>query len=362
MVSGMLTAIRDFVRDSFKVLGGRDARRLQVGELSVWIEQGPHAILAAVVRGNAPPELRVTLQEALEHVHAQLGEALEAFDGDAAPFEGVRPVLEALPAGAISSRTKKASLGAAGGGRRRWSSRCAGVGGLRADRAGRAGTPTSTALRAEPGVVVVSAERRRRQGFVVSGLRDPLARDPASLLASAGLAPADVTRQLGAVSGARPGAGRRARAAAAARRPTASTLRLADGVLRRPERRRRRVDRRQLQRLAPLIPGVDPLRCRAGCSTAEVRRLSRAARRRRRCCSSGLDDVRRRAASRSSRRRSSASARSTRSRRRSAPVHDRDRRPRRCDGPPTTNDAAQPSRADAVCAAVLAARVRIDAT
>ena len=27
---------------------------LQVGDLSVWIEQGPHAIIAAVIRGNAP--------------------------------------------------------------------------------------------------------------------------------------------------------------------------------------------------------------------------------------------------------------------------------------------------------------------
>ncbi len=74
MVSGMLTAIRDFARDSFQVPDGETLDRLQIGELSVWIEQGPHAIIAAVIRGNAPPELRVTMQEALEHVHARFGE------------------------------------------------------------------------------------------------------------------------------------------------------------------------------------------------------------------------------------------------------------------------------------------------
>ncbi|MEO8349653.1 MAG: OmpA family protein, partial [Acidobacteriota bacterium] len=58
MVSGMLTAIRDFVHDSFGGKEGDSLDTFQVGERSVWIEQGPHATLAAVVRGSAPRELR----------------------------------------------------------------------------------------------------------------------------------------------------------------------------------------------------------------------------------------------------------------------------------------------------------------
>ena len=54
MVSGMLTAIRDFVGDSFKVSEDEGLEALKVGELSVWIEQGPQAVLAAVMRGSAP--------------------------------------------------------------------------------------------------------------------------------------------------------------------------------------------------------------------------------------------------------------------------------------------------------------------
>src|SRR5262245_50811213 len=54
MVSGMLTAIRDFVKDSFGVAGDDALEGLKVGELSIWIEQGPRAVLAGVVRGVAP--------------------------------------------------------------------------------------------------------------------------------------------------------------------------------------------------------------------------------------------------------------------------------------------------------------------
>ena len=66
MVSGMLTAIRDFVQDSFKVGEADSLEALKVGELSVWIEPGPHAIVAAVIRGSAPRDFRPTLQDAVE--------------------------------------------------------------------------------------------------------------------------------------------------------------------------------------------------------------------------------------------------------------------------------------------------------
>jgi hypothetical protein len=71
MVSGMLTAIQDFVRDSFATRAGEKLETLQVGELNVWIEQGPDAILAGVIRGNAPQQLREVFQETLEKIHLQ---------------------------------------------------------------------------------------------------------------------------------------------------------------------------------------------------------------------------------------------------------------------------------------------------
>ena len=95
LISGMLTAIRDFVVDSFS--RERDAgglRRFSVGELTVMVEQGPRAVLAAVVRGQAPDSLLERLQDTLETVHLQFAGALADFDGDAAAFEPARPLLE----------------------------------------------------------------------------------------------------------------------------------------------------------------------------------------------------------------------------------------------------------------------------
>ena len=110
MVSGMLTAIRDFVQDSFKVAEDEGLQTLKVGELTVWIEQGPHALLAVVVRGTAPPALRATLQQALESVHAQYSDLLESFDGDTARFEGARPLLEACLQQQFRGRKRRRDL------------------------------------------------------------------------------------------------------------------------------------------------------------------------------------------------------------------------------------------------------------
>jgi outer membrane protein OmpA-like peptidoglycan-associated protein len=190
MVSGMLTAIRDFAHDSFRVSDNDALEALQVGDVTVWVEQGPYAILAAVIRGTAPRELRTALQEVLEYVHAYHGEALRAFTGDATPLEKVRPALEGLLHAEYRRPEKPVSplvwvglaivvllaglwLVVAAQARARWN--------------GYLG-----ALRAEPGIVVVSAERRWG-GNLVNGLRDPLARDPASLLVTHQLSTADVS-------------------------------------------------------------------------------------------------------------------------------------------------------------------------
>lgn len=94
MISGMLTGIQDFVRDSFRVGQGETLQTMQVGEINVWVETSPSLILAAAIRGIAPLEFRTTMQNALERITVEQGPALEAFEGDAAPFVAARPVLE----------------------------------------------------------------------------------------------------------------------------------------------------------------------------------------------------------------------------------------------------------------------------
>ena len=94
MVSGMLTAIRDFVQDSFGTAEEGGLAAFRVGELAVWVEQGPRAVLAAVIRGNPPRELQTVFVEAIEKIHQDRALDLEEFAGDAAPFERSRDLLQ----------------------------------------------------------------------------------------------------------------------------------------------------------------------------------------------------------------------------------------------------------------------------
>ncbi len=187
MVSGMLTAIRDFARDSF---GGRaedTLDRFRVGELNCLIEHGPHAYLAIVVRGTPAHDLRLTLQRALEAIHLQQTGDLERFAGDASIFDDARPILQEC----LESRYRESDEPVS---YRRWwigaglvLALLAVWGGLRYRDQRRLNHYVAT-LGAQPGLVVVSAGRQDGR-FVVSGLRDPLAPDPATFLAASGLAP-----------------------------------------------------------------------------------------------------------------------------------------------------------------------------
>lgn len=87
MVSSMLSAIKDFVGDSFDVDSSHSLGRVEVGEFSIWIEQGPDSILAIVIRGEAPNSLRTLQQQTLEKMQADFGDSLRNFDGDTAAFE-----------------------------------------------------------------------------------------------------------------------------------------------------------------------------------------------------------------------------------------------------------------------------------
>lgn len=184
LVSGMLSAIRSFVQDSFGATPDQALNTLQVGELTVWIEQGPAAILAAVIRGNPPESLRLHLQDTLDRIHAERSEALARFTGDAATFSSVTPLLEECLRSQFESRRRGvapmtwvlvavALLGTAWWGvsvyqeRQRWQTYL-------------------TRVTAEPGLVVTGAESEGSR-YRLTGLRDPLANDPTGLLQDSGI-------------------------------------------------------------------------------------------------------------------------------------------------------------------------------
>jgi OOP family OmpA-OmpF porin len=252
LVSAMLTAIRDFVQDSFRTPDQDSLDALKVGDLSIWVEQGPGAILAAVIRGTAPPSLRQVLQHALETVHLQYAEPLDAFTGDAGPFETTRPILEECLTAEFRPGTTR---------RRR--------GGLilitlllialaawaaLTYRHYRRWNQYVQALRAEPGLVVISTGRSGGK-YTITGLRDPLARDPGTLLPQAQLSSSDVSGNWQAYQALLPSFVL-SRATAILTPPPATTLTFQDGVLR-ADGEAPAAWLAEARRLAPLIAGVN---------------------------------------------------------------------------------------------------------
>lgn len=194
MVSGMLTAIQDFVHDSFNSPEQERLETMEVGELTVWIEQGPLAIMAAVIRGTAPQELRPVFQEALEAIHLQFRPQLMDFSGDASEFDAARPLLEDClqtqldqekqeSAPARIPRTIFVIAGLVVAALLVW--------GFLAWRDARRWNAYVERVKREPGVVVTDDGTRDGKYFI-GGLRDPLARDPSDFLAEAKVDPADV--------------------------------------------------------------------------------------------------------------------------------------------------------------------------
>jgi len=96
LVSSMLTAVRDFVRDSFAGDDKDEIDNLGMGELEVLIGQSPHVTLAVVCRGNIPQELYRMIDEHLEDVQKEYAHNLATFNGDTSLFVGIKDMLRDL--------------------------------------------------------------------------------------------------------------------------------------------------------------------------------------------------------------------------------------------------------------------------
>ncbi len=192
VISGMLTAIQDFVRDSFGQSQEEGLESLRIGDLTVWVEQGSGAILAGVIRGAPPTELREIFQETLEMIHAQFSEPLQAFKGDATFFEEARLPLEDCLQAQFEPKAKGLpwavwvllallSIGIgwwayqAFSEKQRW--------GQLEERIGQ-----------EPGLVMTSVQEGSPTIFY--GLKDPLASNPEQILSDLGYSSSDVVFRL----------------------------------------------------------------------------------------------------------------------------------------------------------------------
>ncbi len=93
-ISAMLTAIKDFSQDSFSGESGETLNTVEFGERTLWIFEGPEALLACVILGIPPASAREKFQAALEQIHSEYADELAKFEGDRSKLGSMSSLLE----------------------------------------------------------------------------------------------------------------------------------------------------------------------------------------------------------------------------------------------------------------------------
>lgn len=191
LVSGMLTAIQDFVRDSFHSESEDDLETLRMGsDRSVWVEKGEQAFIAAVIKGTPPVELRTVYQELIEEIHIKSGAELTEFKGDPLPFSLFRESLEAgLQFQEKKEKGKKVSplivflfaLAVI----------LPSIWGYTAFKTHKDWQQRLATIKNQKGVIILSAQKNQDK-YIIKGLRDPLVHDPLEILDKAGQGSSDI--------------------------------------------------------------------------------------------------------------------------------------------------------------------------
>lgn len=89
VISAMLTAINDFVADSFHPMESQEQQLevVQTDDLTLLVRRGPQALLVAAVKGMPPPDMANYLERTLESIHSVYARELSQFEGDSLAFE-----------------------------------------------------------------------------------------------------------------------------------------------------------------------------------------------------------------------------------------------------------------------------------
>ncbi len=93
LVSGMMSALQDFVQDSFNQTHTSGLSRIEVGDLTLHLCTGPYAVLAIAARGPVNEAALEEVDKTCEAVHQVYAHELADFDGDREVFLGTDELL-----------------------------------------------------------------------------------------------------------------------------------------------------------------------------------------------------------------------------------------------------------------------------
>ncbi len=86
LISGMLTAIRNFVAEAFATDNKTDLNVIQTDDFTIIVEPASYFYLALVTSGNQPDKFKDEVQTLIRKIHNRFYKPLRYFDGDTTKF------------------------------------------------------------------------------------------------------------------------------------------------------------------------------------------------------------------------------------------------------------------------------------
>jgi OOP family OmpA-OmpF porin len=109
ILTGMLRAVQEFVKDSFKEERG-ELNEMAFGELKISICSGRYVVMAIVTRGERPVDIMDQMKTAINELEAEHGEVLKDWDGMMDSVDFVDEYLRRLLEGDYASRKRDSRL------------------------------------------------------------------------------------------------------------------------------------------------------------------------------------------------------------------------------------------------------------
>jgi hypothetical protein len=98
IMAGMLTAVQNFIKESFDEAGGR-LNEIRFEHYDILISHGKNVVIAAIISTKKPERLRSQLRNATDDIETQLGERIKVWSGDRKELGDVDTIMKKFLSG-----------------------------------------------------------------------------------------------------------------------------------------------------------------------------------------------------------------------------------------------------------------------
>ncbi len=98
IMAGMLTAVQNFIKESFDERGGR-LKEIRFDNYDILISHSKSVVVAAIISTKKPERLRIQLRQVTDELEERFGETLTGWSGDKAEIGDVDHVMKQLISG-----------------------------------------------------------------------------------------------------------------------------------------------------------------------------------------------------------------------------------------------------------------------